>query len=119
MPKIKIKVVLKTPDETYKYEVRAILQEEDKLITYKEPTTDNTLVKYNYKNDELIRENIQMIMSYKFNQNKTTKGTILMKDLNKIIELNIVTKNVIHNSNNIELKYLVENELYEYKIEVI
>lgn len=119
MPKIRINTVLKTPTETYSYEVPAIYQEQDELITYKEPTSNNTLVKYSYKNNELIRENEQITMCYVFKQNKKTKGKVLMKELNQIVELNIVTTSLIREFNDIEVKYLVEDELYNYKIEVI
>ncbi len=119
MPKIKVNIVLKTPIKTYQYLVPAIYQEQEDYIIYKEPTTDNTLVKFDYKHNELKRDNNKITMCYKFNKNKKTTGTISLKELNKMVTLNIKTTNIIHKSNNIEITYLIEDELYNYKIEVI
>ena len=119
MAKIDIHVILKTPEQTYDYIVPAIYQKEEKTIVYKEKDEDKTLVKFNYSTKELYRENDSLIMTYKFNKNKNSTGTIYVKAMDRKLELTISTKSIQRDQNNIEIDYFVEKEKYKYKIEVI
>ena len=61
MPKINLKVSLKSDDKENIINVPGIIS--DNVLKYKED--ENTLVKYNY-NNELIRENDNLLMKYQF-----------------------------------------------------
>lgn len=119
MSKINVRITLKSSDNTYTYEVSAIYKKEEGIIIYQEPTDEKTLVKYNYLTQELIRENKEFKMIYQFKKAKETIGTIIMKELNNKLNLNITTTEYLRYSNNITIDYTVENEKYNYKIEVI
>ena len=58
-------------------------------------------------------------MEYKFVEKNTTIGKIFLKDFSKNIELKINTKRIKQNTNNLEIEYELENEIYKYKIEVL
>ena len=58
-------------------------------------------------------------MAYEFDLSKETTGTLEVKSLNKLLNLNIKTNKLLINSNNIELNFLVEEEKINYKLEVI
>lgn len=115
MPKIKIKTQINSNEEHQSYETNAIL--DGNTIKYKEK--DNTTVLYNYKENHLRRENDKLRLSFLFINNKQTKGTIFIKDLNKELIILIDTKKIIKENNNIEIEYIVENNHYLYRIEEI
>ena len=104
MSKIKIRILIENGKEKRRWETTAIYQ--DKILKYQEE--DKTKVILNLKDYSLTRENNEMKMSYLFQKNKETIGTI------KIKTIKLERKN-----NNIEIKYIVENEEFLYKIEEI
>lgn len=119
MSKVMIHTILKTQEKTYEYTVPAILNEEDNTVVYKESDEQQTLTKYNYKTRELIRENDSIKMHYPFNKAKNSRGTILVKELGRTFDLIIKTNKILRCENNIEIDFLVEEQEFNYKIEVI
>ena len=115
MSKIKINITIKNPEANISKEVDAILQ--DEILKYKEEK--DTSVKFSYKDNILVRENNDLRMDYSFLEGKTTKGTILVKELNKNINVDIKTKNIKINENDIEIIFDVEENEFIYKVEVI
>ena len=108
MPKIKIKVTIQNNN----YKTNAIIREDS--ISYQEE--DQTRVNYNYRNNILIRENNNIKMEYDFlNKN----GKILLKDLNKVLEIKIKVNKIKKENYNIEIEYEIENENINYRIEEI
>lgn len=115
MPKINIKVTINNLEENTSYEVPAIITEE--IIKYKEP--NYTMVTYNFKDNSLFRENDELRMEYYFNSEKKTKGSINIKELNKKIDLEIKTKKIERKNNNIEIEFIIDSNIFLYKIEEI
>lgn len=114
MSKVKIKVSV---NDDIEKEYNAIYLEKEKLLTYKEE--DNTLVKFNYKDNILIRENDSIFMQYKFVNKKTSKNKIFIKDLKQYLDITLFTKSILVKDNIINITYVIEDNLFNYKIEVI
>lgn len=118
MSKINIHTVLKTQEKTYEYEVPAIYREDDGIIIYKEQDEQRTTTTFNYRTKELIRENDSLKMHYIFNKEKNARGTILVKELDRTLDLIIKTRKILRCGQNIEIDFLVEEQPFNYKIEV-
>ncbi|MBQ2639656.1 MAG: hypothetical protein IJF92_02720 [Bacilli bacterium] len=114
MPKIKIKTSLKNDIEEIKEQTNAKL-DKDKISYYEK---SKTKVIYNYKNNVLTRDNNEINMIYTFNKNKETTGKILIKELNKELNVKIKTEELKQKDHNLEVKFIVENQTFIYKIEV-
>ena len=119
MSKIKIKTTIATKEECIEQIYNAIYQEQEEIILYQEQDEENTLTKYEYKTQQLTRENRNMHLIYPFQKDKITYAIINIKELNQTIKLEIKTKNIIKKGQNIKINYLLENKEYQYKIEVI
>ena len=104
MPKIKVKI-----DNIENIVDYTIVKE---VINYKE--IDNTNVYYDLKNNILIRENDDIHMIYDFNNKK---GTILIKELEKEVDLLLENIDIERNKNNIKVSYSIENNDFLYELE--
>ena len=118
MSKINIHTILQTQEETYEYDIPAIYKEDEDIIIYKDNDEQNTKTIYNYKTKELIRENDSLKMNYLFNKSKNTIGKIYIKELGRTFDLIITTRNMLRRAQNIEIDFLVEEQAFNYKIEV-
>lgn len=117
MPKIDIKVTLITPEQKEVKQYKAIFHPEENSIMYKEE--DKTTTKVNLKYKKLRRENEELLMEYLFAEEKNTKGRVTIKSLNKTLELNLKATKINQVDKNIEINYVLENDEYKYKLEVI
>lgn len=108
MPKANITVSIKNSTEESLEKATAIIR--DDILLYK--AKDNTITKYNYKENMLIRENDEMKMQYIFNPTKETLGRIFIKDLNNYINVRIKTEILKVNKHDIEIKFRIEEELF-------
>lgn len=117
MPKINIKVTLITPEQKEVKQYKAIFHPEENSIMYKEQ--DKTTTKVNLKYKKLRRENEELLMEYLFDEEKNTKGRVTIKSLNKTLELNLKATKINQVDKNIEINYVLENDEYKYKLEVI
>lgn len=117
MPKINIKVTLITPEQKEVKQYKAIFHPEENSIMYKEE--DKTTTKVNLKYKKLRRENEELLMEYLFAEEKNTKGRVTIKSLNKTLELNLKATKINQVDKNIEINYVLENDEYKYKLEVI
>ena len=115
MAKKDVIITVKSQEENSSYKIKSII--EDDIIKYKEK--NNTLVKFDYNKNTLVRENDELRMDYVFRRNEKTEGTIRVKDLNKIIKIPIETKTLKRKNNNIEIEFLVSEDLFLYKIEEV
>lgn len=118
MSKVNIHTVLKTQEKLYEYDVPAIFREDEQIILYKEKDEQRTTASFNYRTKELIRENDSLRMHYPFNKEKNARGTILVKELGRTFDLIIKTRKILRSGNNIEIDFLVEEQPFNYKIEV-
>lgn len=113
----KVRITTVSNDHDVRYDTKAIIH--DNSIVYIEKDGKNTKTYFNYDKNQLIRENKEMSMQYTFNKEKQTIGKLLVYDLQRSIELKIITKDIVRCGENIEIKFEVEKEPIEYKIEVI
>lgn len=117
MSKIKIKVTLNTNDANKSQEYSAIFQPKDQIIIYQEK--DKTITKIYLTEPKLRRENDKLWMELIFSESKITEAKVKVKDLNKVLMLELKTLKVIKNKEKIEIDYQLENEEYKYKLEVL
>ncbi len=115
MPKINIQATIKNVSDNSIVKTSAIIQ--DDTIKYKED--DKTIVKFNYRTNELNRENDELKMRYLFSNRKKTIGTIAIKELAKTLNIQISTKKIKRKDYNIEIEFQIEENDFLYKIEVI
>ena len=99
MPRIEIKATIINSEETKELKTKAILQ--DEIIKYKE---DDTLVSIDLERHILTRDNNNYKLLYNFEDNK---GSINLKENNKIVEIPIITKNIER-----------KNDIFIYQVEV-
>lgn len=104
MPKIKVRI-----DNTENIVDYTI---DSEVINYKE--LDNTVVYYDLKNNILIRDNDDLHMIYDFNNKK---GTILIKEMDRELELSIENIDIERNKNNVRVSYTIENNDFLYELE--
>ena len=104
MPKIKVRI-----DNTENIVDYTI---DSEVINYKE--IDNTVVYYDLKNNILIRDNDDLHMIYDFNNKK---GTILIKEMDRELELSIENIDIERNKNNVRVSYIIENNDFLYELE--
>lgn len=115
MSKIKVAITINNNETSKKYETTAIL--DGNILKYKEE--DTTTVIYNYKNNELLRENNDLRLNIIFQKNKETKGNMYIKDIDKELNISVNTKKIIKRNNNIEIEYYIDNNHFLYRIEEI
>ena len=110
----KIKAIITTNNETI--QENTIGSFINGIISYKE--SDDTCVYLDITKNELIRENDSLKMHYIFNKDKNSRGTILVKEFGRPLDLIIKTTKVLRREKNIEIEFLVEGQIFNYKIEV-
>ena len=106
MPKIKVKI--DNTENIVEYSIDSL------VINYKE--LDNTNTYYDLENNILIRDNDDLHMIYDFNNKK---GTILIKELDREIEVLIDNIDIERNKNNVRVSYSIENNDFLYELEVL
>ena len=106
MPKIKVKI--DNTENIVEYSL------DSEVINYKE--LDNTNTYYDLKNNILIRDNDDLHMIYDFNNKK---GTILIKEFDRELEVLIDNIDIERNKNNVRVSYSIENNDFLYELEVL
>lgn len=104
MPKIKVRI--DNVENILDYTI------DSEVINYKE--LDNTKTYYDLNNNILIRDNDDLHMIYDFNNKK---GTILIKEMDREIELLIENIDIERNKNNVRVNYSIENNDFIYELE--
>ena len=99
-------------------EVNITDNEEENYLYYIESDDEKTVNIYDYKNNILKRDNEKIYLELKFDMKKKTIGTLEIKDLNKKIELDIETKKLIKTDKLLEIRYILNDDEFIYKIEV-
>ncbi len=118
MSKLNIHATLKTQEKIYEYNVPAIYNEDESVIIYKEQDDEHTKTRFNYRTKELIRENDSLIMHYTFNKDKNSQGTIKIIELGGTLHVTIKTNRLVRCAQNIDIEFEIENQTFNYKIEV-
>lgn len=115
MSKVKIEVTIENNEAKKTREYKAVLTE-NKLIYQEE---DATIVKFDYTNNCLTRENAALYLKYKFEKGRVTPAFIKVKDIKSQINLPLETTTIKIKNKNIEIRYHIESEIFNFKIEVI
>ena len=108
MSNTKLKVRIDNTENIVDYSI------DSEVINYKE--LDNTTVYYDLNNNILIRDNDDIHMIYDFNNKK---GTILIKEMDRELELLIENIDIERNKNNVKVSYSIENNDFLYELEVL
>lgn len=108
MSNSKLKVRIDNTENIVDYSI------DSEVINYKE--IDNTTVYYDLNNNILIRDNDDIHMIYDFNNKK---GTILIKEMDRELELLIENIDIERNKNNVKVSYSIENNDFLYELEVL
>ena len=114
MPKININATLITTSKELSWEKQAILT--TSKITYSEDS--NTLVTFNYDTQELIRKSVDRVIRFSF-QKSHPFLKIELTALNKATSVPIEVEKITIEKYNLLVTYLLADEKYTYKIEVI
>lgn len=112
-----VRITTISNDHEVRYDTKAIIN--DNTIVYIEKDGKKTKSYFNYDKNQLIRENKEISMKYNFVKGEETIGQLLVYDIQKSVSLKVKTEDIICHDKNIEIKFAVENEPIEYKIEVI
>ena len=109
MSKIRIKAEIINNGDINSYETQAIIQ--DDILKYTEDKF--TKVIYNLEDHTLLRENEKIKMFYSF---KTNKGLIEIKELGKVIDIDIKVHDIKRNKNNIKVHYEIDKDEFIYRV---
>ena len=111
MPIKQLKVTIKNNDETRVFKTKGVKTENS--IKYVEE--DNTKIVYYIKEKSLVRETHDLKIDLLFSKEK---GTIHYKKINNTYEIPIKTKQINVTDNSIYIEYLIDNNEFNYRIEV-
>lgn len=114
MPKKKALIRIENQEEKKEIETNVII--DNNIIKYRD---DKAITKIDLNIPSIIRENDEYKIVYSFSENKKTIGTIIIKDINQKIEVEIITNKIIINDYNIELEYRMNNQKFLFKMEVM
>lgn len=107
------KITLKTPEKVIEYEL--LIEFKNNKINYIEKDYTNTSVLLDLENRILVRDNKELYMEYDF---KNNKGIVFLKELKSNIEINIDTIKYEASDKKIEIMYKIDENSYEYFIEM-
>ena len=110
------KVSLKSNDFSYNYDI--LLDIENRKINYFEPTEKKTNVFFDIDNNILVREDKEIFMEYLFVERGVSTGNLYIKDLGKNVDVSIVTENILKDDKRIEIDYSIDNDFFEYIIDM-
>lgn len=115
MAKKQIEVILETENERLFNNALAIIC--DNTIKYND---NNIIVVVKYDNGRVVitRENDEYQLEMIFEKNKKINGNYLLKENNMNLKLEILTKELIINDNKIEITYIFNDELRNYKLHI-
>lgn len=120
MKKRKFSITIITDGLKEEYNLLGEYDLENDIIYYNENKGLVTSMKLDLKNKLLIRENKDYYIEYKLIENKETLNKIIIKELDKVLELRIKTEKFEITNNKIEIIYVLldsnEKVIYEIKM---
>ena len=87
---------------------------ENNIYKYKEENGTNVVLDIN--NNTLVRENNDIDMKYDFNNKK---GELIVKELDKVFNLDMNKVEISKSDNLIDIKYNIDEEVFDYRLEVL
>lgn len=114
MPKKKALIRIENKEEKKEIETNVII--ENNIIKYRD---DKAITKIDLNIPSITRDNKEYKIVYTFSENKKTIGTITIKDIKNVIDVEIITNKIMINDDNIEIEYKMNNEKFLFKMEVM
>ena len=108
----KLRITINNNETSNSYDVLGNFN--NNLFKYLEPNT-NTEVLFDVINQELTRSNEELEMTYNFSKEL---GNIYIKELKKELEVTIKVLEKIIEKDKVSIKYLIEEDTFNYIIEV-
>ena len=115
MAKINIEIKLKTDEQNIIQNIEATVN--GNIIRYNDSNIEVT-VKKDKNNITMIRENNEYRLKLKFNKNKKEIGNYLLKDNNMLLNLEILTKELIIKEDYIYILYELNEEIREFELSI-
>lgn len=112
LSKIKIKAIIISDEETIK--MNSIGEKLEAIIDYEEH--DHTHMHLDMCKDELIRENANMYMHYRFKENAETVGQVLIKECDQELDVILKTLTIVKRDNFYSVEYLIDNNKFIYEV---
>ncbi len=108
-------VIIKNNNEENKYTVSVHNDIEKKVLKYTE--SNGTVTTFDYKRNILIRDNNEMRLELIFILGKPTKSKMFIKELNKDLEIDVLTKELNIKDDVIKVVYEINDVSFEYILE--
>lgn len=112
----KIKVTLKTPEESFEYNVLGYINEDRTEVSYIEKDEEKTFTSFNYRNNVLKRDNNNIYMEYDFDR---SRGKVFFKEFNKELVVDLKVKNFEKTEESISVEYLNNGDLCTYNLLIV
>lgn len=109
-------ITLKNDENNQIYKVNLELKKN--IYRYEENQEEKTLVEFDSNRNILKRENNNLSMEFLFVEKKTSIGKIFVKNIDKYIDVIIKTEMIKKIKSNVQIRYYLENKLYEYSIDM-
>ncbi len=88
---------------------------DNEMLIYTEE--DGTKVEFDLSENILRRENDSLKMNYNFDLENNTEGTLLIKELNQYLDLDIITKKIQNDENRFYVEYeIIDNDRFIFEL---
>lgn len=115
MTDILIKSKIKNQDEEVTFEGRGIFDKKKNLIQYQD---DHALLTIFLKENIMLRETTDAILSYKFKEKEKTSFEVFLKDLKQRGFVPLETFSIVKEKNSFEVVYQIDGNDFKHEFKV-
>ena len=119
MQRYKVLITINSDNDKKSFTQIINYDEEKQYLYYVENDPEKTVNIYDYKKNTLKRDNSKIYLELNFINKKITNNKLQLKDLNNYLDIDIFTESIEVIDKNITIKYLLNNEKYLYKLEIM
>ena len=119
MQRYKVLITINSDNDKKSFTQIINYDEEKQYLYYVENDPEKTVNIYDYKKNTLKRDNSKIYLELNFINKKITNNKLQLKDLNNYLDIDIFTESIEVFDKNITIKYLLNNEKYLYKLEIM
>lgn len=119
MQRYKVLITINSDNDKKSFTQIINYDEEKQYLYYVENDPEKTVNIYDYKKNILKRDNSKIYLELNFINKKITNNKLQLKDLNNYLDIDIFTESIEVIDKNITIKYLLNNEKYLYKLEIM
>ena len=119
MQRYKVLITINSDNDKKSFTQIINYDEEKQYLYYVENDPEKTVNIYDYKKSTLKRDNSKIYLELNFINKKITNNKLQLKDLNNYLDIDIFTESIEVIDKNITIKYLLNNENYLYKLEIM